>query len=97
MEFTAQSAAKGLELLPARPLRIIACGGGRKNPTLMAALSAACGLTVETAEDLGWNGDLIEAQAFGFLAIRSLKGLPLSYPGTTGVGAPTPGGVLNEP
>ena len=95
--FTARSVAKGLELLPDAPKRIIACGGGRKNPALIAALSTACGLRLETAEEVGWNGDLIEAQAFAYLAVRSLKGLALSYPGTTGVPVPTAGGQLHRP
>jgi anhydro-N-acetylmuramic acid kinase len=52
---------------------------------------------VERAADLGWQGDAIEAQAFGFLAVRSLKGLPLTFPTTTGVPAPLTGGVLAKP
>ena len=50
-----------------------------------------------TAADLGWDGDALEAQAFAFLAVRSLRGLPLTFPGTTGVPRPMTGGRLSEP
>jgi anhydro-N-acetylmuramic acid kinase len=63
----------------------------------MGALAAALFAPVTRAEDAGWDGDAIEAQAFGFLAARSLRGLPLSLPGTTGVPAPMPGGRLAVP
>ena len=53
--------------------------------------------TVEAAEVLGWSADAIEAQAFGFLAARGLKGLPLSYPATTGVPMPMTGGLIARP
>jgi anhydro-N-acetylmuramic acid kinase len=52
---------------------------------------------VEAADALGWSADAIEAQAFGFLAARGLKGLPLSYPATTGVPIPMTGGVIARP
>ena len=54
------------------------------------------GLPVEPVEAVGWDGDAIEAQAFGFLAVRSLRGLPLSLPSTTGVPVPTTGGQLHH-
>jgi anhydro-N-acetylmuramic acid kinase len=53
--------------------------------------------TVEAADSLGWSGDAIEAQAFGFLAARGMKGLPLSYPDTTGVPFPMTGGIIARP
>jgi anhydro-N-acetylmuramic acid kinase len=53
--------------------------------------------TVEAADGLGWASDAIEAQAFGFLAARGLKGLPLSYPATTGVPIPMTGGIMARP
>ena len=53
--------------------------------------------TVEAADALGWAADSIEAQAFGFLAARALKGLPLSYPATTGVPLPMTGGIMARP
>ena len=72
-------------------------GGGRRNPSLMAALRSRLPAPVEPVELVGWRGDALEAQAFGFLAVRSLKGLPLSLPSTTGVRRPTTGGVLHRP
>jgi anhydro-N-acetylmuramic acid kinase len=95
--FTARAVAAALPHLPAPPRAWIVCGGGRHNPALMGALAAALFAPVTRAEDAGWDGDAIEAQAFGFLAARSLRGLPLSLPGTTGVPAPMPGGRLAVP
>lgn len=67
-------------------------GGGRHNPALMRALSGAVGAPVQPAESVGWQGDALEAQAFGVLAARVVRGLPLTFPGTTGVAGPLPGG-----
>jgi anhydro-N-acetylmuramic acid kinase len=95
--FTAASIAKAAALFPAPPRRWLIAGGGRRNPVLMAALAARLGeVPVAPAEKAGWNGDVIEAQAFGYLAVRSLRGLPLSLPGTTGVKQPTTGGKLHR-
>lgn len=69
-------------------------GGGRHNPALMAALFRALSAPVEAVEAVGWDGDALEAQAFAYLAVRSLEGLPLSFPGTTGATAPVRGGRL---
>jgi anhydro-N-acetylmuramic acid kinase len=80
--------------LPASPLRVLVTGGGRKNPVLMAGLARAFGVPVEPVEAVGWDGDALEAQCFGFLAVRSKYGLPLSLPGTTGVAAPQTGGRI---
>jgi anhydro-N-acetylmuramic acid kinase len=63
----------------------------------MAALRGLLPQPVEPAEMAGWQGDALEAQAFAYLAVRSVKGLPLSLPGTTGVDQPTTGGVLHRP
>lgn len=95
--FTAASVAAALPLLPAPPTRWLATGGGRRNPALLQALRAALGAPVEPVEAVGWNGDAIEAEAFAYLAVRSLAGLPLSLPGTTGVPAPQTGGRTFEP
>ena len=100
--FTAKTVAMGLEMAGdhpgmARPSRMIACGGGRKNKTMMALIEAACGIPVLAAEAVGWRGDMIEAEAFAYLAARHLRGLPISYPGTTGVLEPLTGGVLAQP
>jgi anhydro-N-acetylmuramic acid kinase len=63
----------------------------------MAKLNERLGVPVEPVEAAGWDGDALEAQTFAYLAIRSLKGLPLSLPGTTGVPQPLTGGRLNRP
>ena len=72
-------------------------GGGRHNPAIMAALRGAPAAPVEPVEAVGWDGDALEAQCFGFLAVRVRRGLPLSFPGTTGVPAPMPGGRIAVP
>ena len=95
--FTAAAVEKAAQLLPAPTTRWLVCGGGRRNPSLMAALRSRLPAPVEPVELVGWRGDALEAQAFGFLAVRSLKGLPLSLPSTTGVRRPTTGGVLHRP
>jgi anhydro-N-acetylmuramic acid kinase len=96
--FTAASIARIVEVLPRPPLRWIVVGGGVRNPTLMHMLAARLApASVLRGGDYGWAGDAIEAQAFAYLAARSLKGLPLTYPGTTGVAAPLTGGVLAKP
>ena len=88
--------AAGLAHLPARPGRWLVCGGGRHNPAIMAALAARLKAPVEPVEAVGWDGDAMEAQAFAYLALRSLDVLPLSLPGTTGVVRPMTGGVLHR-
>jgi anhydro-N-acetylmuramic acid kinase len=93
--FTAQAVAAGR--LPADPVRWLVCGGGRHNPSLMAALADRLGAPVEPVEAVGWHGDALEAQCFGFLAARVQAGLPLSYPGTTGAPRALPGGRIVTP
>ena len=83
--------------LPAAPLRWLVGGGGRHNPAIMAALRLALGVPVDPVEAVGWDGDALEAQCFGFLAARVAAGLPLSFPGTTGVKRALPGGRIAEP
>ncbi|AWM01073.1 anhydro-N-acetylmuramic acid kinase [Bradyrhizobium amphicarpaeae] len=96
--FTAAAIARIIPLLPRRPRSWIVCGGGARNLTMLRMLRERVGTaTVEAAEALGWASDAIEAQAFGFLAARGLKGLPLSYPATTGVPMPMTGGVIARP
>ncbi|WP_424993578.1 anhydro-N-acetylmuramic acid kinase [Oceaniradius stylonematis] len=92
--FTAGSVGKGLDLLPKRPTRIIVCGGGRKNPTMMREMAKRTGCEILLAEDVGLRGDAVEAECFAFLAIRSMRQMPYSYPLTTGVKAPQTGGKL---
>lgn len=96
--FTAASVARIVSQLPRPPGSWIVVGGGANNPTLMRMLAEYLApARVECGAALGWNGDAIEAQAFAYLAARSLRGLPLTYPATTGVGAPLTGGVLARP
>lgn len=90
--FTAASVARVVPLLPAPPLRWLVTGGGRHNATLMAMLRDRLGVPVDPVEAVGWNGDALEAQAFGHLAVRSRLGLSLSLPTTTGVPHPMTGG-----
>jgi len=75
----------------------IVTGGGARNPTLLAGIAAETGTPVLPASMLGWDGDALEAQAFGFLAVRSLRGLPLTFPTTTGAPRPLCGGRLHLP
>jgi anhydro-N-acetylmuramic acid kinase len=92
--FTAASIARGREHTPIEPRVWVVCGGGRKNRTLMSMLASNVPNAVVPAEALGLNGDFIEAEAWAYLAVRSVLGLPITYPDTTGVGQPLTGGVL---
>ncbi|MDB5642591.1 MAG: anhydro-N-acetylmuramic acid kinase [Hyphomicrobiales bacterium] len=94
--FTAGAVAWLLPHLSQKPGLWIACGGGARNPTLLRMLREALGAKVATAEDFGWSSDAMEAQAFAYLAVRSRLGLPLTFPGTTGVAAAMTGGRLAE-
>lgn len=92
--FTAGSVGKALDLFPKRPKRLVVCGGGRKNPYMMQELAKRTGAEILSAEDVGLRGDAVEAECFAFLAIRSMRGLPYSYPLTTGVKEPLTGGEI---
>ena len=94
--FTARSVAKAQTYFPDIPKQWLVCGGGRHNPALMAALRSALEAEVVPVESVGWRGDYLEAEAFAYLALRHLDGLPLSLPTTTGVPHPMPGGRLNR-
>lgn len=96
--FTVEAIASIAPLLPRLPETWVVVGGGARNLTLMRMLRRRLEpASVESAEGIGWSGDAIEAQAFGFLAVRSLQRLPLSYPQTTGVPHPMRGGVIANP
>jgi anhydro-N-acetylmuramic acid kinase len=96
--FTAEAIARIVPLLPREPRSWIVAGGGARNLTMLRMLRERLApATVESADTLGWSADAIEAQAFGYLAARGLKGLPLSYPATTGVPTPMTGGVIARP
>ena len=93
----ATGVALAFEHFPAPPARMLVCGGGRHNATLMAMIAAGCDCPVDPVEAAGADGDMIEAQAFAYLAARVARGLPTSAPGTTGVAAPVGGGTLSRP
>ena len=76
---------------------LIAAGGGRHNPAIMQAIAQRVPCELVSAESVGWRGDAIEAEAFAYLAARTLLGLPISFPGTTGVAAPMTGGRVVRP
>jgi anhydro-N-acetylmuramic acid kinase len=92
--FTVGAVVRAVDFLPRIPKRWLVSGGGRKNKTMMAELARHLGVPVDPVEAVGWKGDALEAQAFAYLAARSVSGLPLSFPSTTGVPEPTPGGRL---
>ena len=95
--FTAEAVRCGLERVDAAPKKVIVCGGGRHNPEIMKALAERLSIPVCSAEDVGWRGDFIEAEAFAYLAARTAKRLPISFPKTTGVAAPMAGGRIVQP
>lgn len=94
LEFTARSIVNSVRFMKEPPKGWYVCGGGRHNAALMARL--ARDLPIYPVEHLGWNGDATEAECFAYLAVRSLMGLPLSLPTTTGVEEPQAGGVLRK-
>ena len=97
VEVTARAVARAREHLPAAPLLWLVAGGGRHNRQIMTRLARLLGVPCLPVESQGWSGDAFEAQAFAYLAVRSLRGLPLSLPSTTGVAAPLTGGRLFRP
>ncbi len=97
VEVTVRAVARAFEHLPAAPRLLLATGGGRHNRQIIARLAAVLGVPCLPVESQGWSGDAIEAQAFAYLAVRSLRGLPLSLPSTTGVPTPMTGGRLFRP
>lgn len=92
--FTAAAIAAAQASLPEPPKLWIVTGGGRRNRTLMEMLAARVESAVVPAEAVALDGDAMEAEAWAFLAVRSLAGLPLTFPGTTGVSEPVAGGVM---
>ncbi len=95
--FTVECVAESLKHMPSPPTRWLVCGGGRKNATMMQGLGAALGAPVEPVEAVGLDGDMLEAQAFAYLAVRVIRGLPTSAPGTTGCREPVCGGRVASP
>lgn len=92
--FTVEAVRKGLQLAEFEPSRVLVTGGGRLNPTIMLGLRDALQVPVSPVEAVKWNGDMLEAEAFAYLAVRSFLGLPISFPGTTGVKTALSGGKL---
>jgi anhydro-N-acetylmuramic acid kinase len=95
-EMTPAAVAASARHFPSPPREWLVCGGGRHNPAIMMALARHLGVPVRPVEAVGWSGDALEAQAFAYLAVRSVFGLPLSLPSTTGAPHPVCGGRLFE-
>jgi anhydro-N-acetylmuramic acid kinase len=94
---TGEAILKSASYLPSPPKTYVVCGGGRLNPVIMAEFADAAkehGARVIAAEEAGFDGGAMEAEAWAYLAVRSMRGLPLTYPGTTGVKEPVTGGVF---
>jgi anhydro-N-acetylmuramic acid kinase len=96
-EFTVAATVAALRHVPRPPLRWLVTGGGRHNRHLMRRFAEELHVPVEPVEAVGWDGDFLEAQCFGYLAVRARLGLPLSLPTTTGVPQPMTGGEIAEP
>ena len=97
---TARSIFASAEHAPREPKTWIVCGGGRKNRIIvkhLASLAEKENQRVILAEEAGFDGSSMEAEAWAYLAVRSLKGLPITFPQTTGVKAPATGGILAKP
>ncbi len=96
---TARSVALAMRHLPLPPLALYVCGGGRHNAALMQMLQDSLGLHIQvsTVEVIGLDGDALEAEAFAFLASRTLAALPISFPGTTGAPHALCGGTVHRP
>ncbi len=93
----AAAVAAAMPYCPTPPSRVLVTGGGRHNPVLMAMLSVALDCPVAPVEEVGLDGDMLEAQAFAYLAVRVARGLPTSCPGTTGVREAVVGGTVSWP
>ncbi len=92
--FSARAVRRGVEFFPQEPKMWIVTGGGRRNKFFMEALAEVVPGAVVPSDAFGFDGDGVEAQAWAYLAVRSLLGEPITFPGTTGVAQPTTGGVL---
>lgn len=92
--FTARSIARAADFVRERPALWIVCGGGARNGELLRLLAYHTRAEVKTADDMGWSSAFLEAQAFAFLAVRTLRQRPITFPATTGVREPTVGGVI---
>lgn len=97
VEFTVKSIVLGIKQCPEIPKAVFITGGGRHNKTLMSRLGKYCPCPVYPVENQRWDGDSVEAQAFAFIAVRSMRSLPITFSGTTGVLRPTTGGKITQP
>ncbi|MEM9199201.1 MAG: anhydro-N-acetylmuramic acid kinase, partial [Pseudomonadota bacterium] len=95
-QFTVDCIVAAQAHMPSPPSHWLVCGGGRHNATLMRMLGEALNAPVEPVETVGLDGDFLEAQAFAYLAVRVLRGLPTSAPRTTGCSAPVCGGKISR-
>jgi anhydro-N-acetylmuramic acid kinase len=95
--FAARAVALAVEACPERPERIVVSGGGRRNPVLLDWIARYASIPVVKGEVHGWRGDAVEAEAFAYLAARTARGLPISFPGTTGVAVAMTGGRIARP
>ncbi|WP_299041527.1 anhydro-N-acetylmuramic acid kinase [uncultured Tateyamaria sp.] len=93
----AAGVAEAMQHCPRPPGQVLVTGGGRHNPVLMKMLDVSLDCPVRPVEAVGLDGDMLEAQAFAFLAVRVARGLPTSCPGTTGVRAAVGGGTVSYP
>ena len=89
--------ARAMDHAPVPPVKVLVTGGGRKNPHLMKCLSGDLDADVVEIDTFDLNGDMLEAQAFAYLAVRVARGLPTSCPSTTGVSAAIGGGTISRP
>ncbi|MDE0532910.1 MAG: anhydro-N-acetylmuramic acid kinase [Albidovulum sp.] len=96
-EFTARSVAEGFKLLPSLPSKTIVTGGGVKNLDVMRRLSAALPTELLDGSSVGLSPHALEAQAFAYLAVRVMRGLPISSPSTTGCSEPAIGARISYP
>jgi len=95
---TAAAVARVIPQLPVAPATWIVAGGGARNRALIQFLAQGLApATVETADAVGWSADALEAQAFAYLAVRTMRGLPITFPSTTGVPKPMTGGIVVKP
>lgn len=94
---SAAAVMRAMEHCPVLPENVLVTGGGRKNPVMMQMLSAGLDCPVLPIEEVGLDGDMLEAQAFAYLAVRVARALPTSCPSTTGVRALVSGGEISYP
>ncbi|MDE0800583.1 MAG: anhydro-N-acetylmuramic acid kinase [Rhodospirillaceae bacterium] len=97
LAYTVKTILMGVNQCPSTPLALYVSGGGRHNRTLMARLAEESPCPVRAIEERGWNGDVVEAQAFAFMAVCSQLGLPITFTNTTGAATALTGGELTRP